>query len=191
MDEDGNPVPLGGEFPLEENEHFNKLPVNTQMSNIQVPTNVYNRGAEAGTRTTSCVPFRMPCNTINSLSLPVDPDILNGAYMSEALNDVFIDNFQKDPTLTWQYFGSSTGFFRLYPGVWHVSVTLPVFVSENFRRPLSAVSPFQAKTIRFYAATDDAGGCQSKRDDSVLAAMWLRVNSPLCAGVCVLVCVCV
>lgn len=51
-----------------------------------------------------------------SLSLPVDPDILNGAYMSEALNDVFIDNFQKDPTLTWQYFGSSTGFFRLYPG---------------------------------------------------------------------------
>lgn len=36
--------------------------------------------------------------------------------MSEALNEVFIDNFQKDPTLTWQYFGSSTGFFRLYPG---------------------------------------------------------------------------
>lgn len=44
VDEDGNSVPLGGEFPLEENEHFNKLPVNTQQSNIQVPTNVYNRG---------------------------------------------------------------------------------------------------------------------------------------------------
>ncbi|XP_034434859.1 voltage-dependent calcium channel subunit alpha-2/delta-4 isoform X5 [Hippoglossus hippoglossus] len=88
-DQEGNSVPLGGEFPLEANEHFNKLPVNTQLSNIQVPTNVYNR----------------------------DPDILNGAYMSEALNDVFIDNFQKDPTLTWQYFGSATGFFRLYPGI--------------------------------------------------------------------------
>lgn len=37
--------------------------------------------------------------------------------MSEALNDIFIDNFQKDPTLTWQYFGSATGFFRLYPGI--------------------------------------------------------------------------
>ncbi|KAJ0057370.1 hypothetical protein NL108_005280 [Boleophthalmus pectinirostris] len=49
FDEDGNPLPLGGEFPLEENEHFNKLP--------------------------------------------------------------------KDPTLTWQYFGSATGFFRLYPGI--------------------------------------------------------------------------
>ncbi|XP_060885458.1 voltage-dependent calcium channel subunit alpha-2/delta-4 isoform X1 [Labrus mixtus] len=89
VDEDGNPVPLGGEFALEANEHFNKLRVNTEQSNIQVPTNVYNR----------------------------DPDILNGAYMSEALNDVFVDNFQKDPTLTWQYFGSATGFFRLYPGI--------------------------------------------------------------------------
>ncbi|XP_056158037.1 voltage-dependent calcium channel subunit alpha-2/delta-4-like, partial [Lampris incognitus] len=89
VDAEGNAVPLGGEFSLEENEHFNKIPVNTQISDIQVPTNVYNK----------------------------DPGILNGVYMSEALNDVFIDNFQKDPTLTWQYFGSATGFFRLYPGI--------------------------------------------------------------------------
>ncbi|XP_060741743.1 voltage-dependent calcium channel subunit alpha-2/delta-4 isoform X2 [Tachysurus vachellii] len=89
IDEEGNYIELGGEFSLEKNEHFNNLPVNTLMSNIQVPTNVYNK----------------------------DPDILNGVYMSEALNDVFISNFQKDPTLTWQFFGSSTGFFRLYPGI--------------------------------------------------------------------------
>ncbi|KAK7878685.1 hypothetical protein WMY93_030521 [Mugilogobius chulae] len=87
VDEDGNPLPLGGDFPLEKNEHFSKLPVNVQTSNIQVPTNVYNR------------------------------DIVNGVYMSEVLDDVFIDNFQKDPTLTWQYFGSASGFFRLYPGI--------------------------------------------------------------------------
>lgn len=43
-DEDGNYPELGGEFPLEENEHFNNLPVNTQQSDIQVPTNVYNKG---------------------------------------------------------------------------------------------------------------------------------------------------
>ena len=48
--------------------------------------------------------------------LCADPNILNAIYNSEALNDVFISNFQKDPTLTWQYFGSSTGFFRIYPG---------------------------------------------------------------------------
>lgn len=44
VDEDGNNVELGGEFPLEENEHFNNLPVNTLQSDIQVPTNVYNKG---------------------------------------------------------------------------------------------------------------------------------------------------
>ncbi|XP_047189518.1 voltage-dependent calcium channel subunit alpha-2/delta-4-like [Scophthalmus maximus] len=89
IDEDGNFLELGGEFPLENNEHFNNLQVNTQQSDIQIPTNVYNK----------------------------DPNILNAIYNSEALNDVFMGNFQKDPTLTWQYFGSSTGFFRIYPGI--------------------------------------------------------------------------
>uniref|UniRef100_A0A670Y744 Calcium voltage-gated channel auxiliary subunit alpha2delta 4 n=1 Tax=Pseudonaja textilis TaxID=8673 RepID=A0A670Y744_PSETE len=88
-DEKGNYVSLGNEFILEPNEHFNNLPVNTTSSNIQLPTNVYNK----------------------------DPDILNGIYMSEALDAVFVENFERDPTLTWQYFGSSTGFFRLYPGI--------------------------------------------------------------------------
>lgn len=118
VDEDGNPVPLGGEFPLEPNEHFNKLRVSTQQSNIQVPTNVYNRGNTHDT----CISLHILYTTFDCfnyfLSFSVDPDILNGAYMSEALNDVFIDNFHKDPTLTWQYFGSSTGFFRLYPGTY-------------------------------------------------------------------------
>lgn len=50
------------------------------------------------------------------VSMCADPNILNAIYNSEALNDVYISNFQKDPTLTWQYFGSSTGFFRIYPG---------------------------------------------------------------------------
>ncbi|XP_068170144.1 voltage-dependent calcium channel subunit alpha-2/delta-4-like isoform X1 [Antennarius striatus] len=88
-EDDGTNVDLGGFFPLEENEHFNNMAVNTLQSDIQVPTNVYNK----------------------------DPNILNAIYNSEALNDVFIGNFQKDPTLTWQYFGSSTGFFRIYPGI--------------------------------------------------------------------------
>ncbi|XP_048463818.1 voltage-dependent calcium channel subunit alpha-2/delta-4-like [Rhincodon typus] len=88
-DKNGKYVELGNEFILERNEHFNNLPVNTSLSNIQVPTNVYNK----------------------------DPDILNGAYWSEALNTIFSENFGQDPTLTWQYFGSSTGFFRLYPGI--------------------------------------------------------------------------
>lgn len=54
--------------------------------------------------------------SLTHVFLPTDPAILNGVYMSEALNPIFVDNFERDPTLTWQYFGSSTGFFRLYPG---------------------------------------------------------------------------
>uniref|UniRef100_E7EUE0 Calcium voltage-gated channel auxiliary subunit alpha2delta 4 n=1 Tax=Homo sapiens TaxID=9606 RepID=E7EUE0_HUMAN len=88
-DEKGNFVELGAEFLLESNAHFSNLPVNTSISSVQLPTNVYNK----------------------------DPDILNGVYMSEALNAVFVENFQRDPTLTWQYFGSATGFFRIYPGI--------------------------------------------------------------------------
>lgn len=107
------------------------------------------------------------------LSLSVDPDILNGAYMSEALNDVFIDNFQKDPTLTWQYFGSATGFFRLYPGESPTSYMLPKMsvssvarvscvgtVLRRHKQSWSKHSAAQAKQYT-YTATDDAGNCLS------------------------------
>ena len=45
-----------------------------------------------------------------------DPAIVNGVYWSESLNKVFVDNFDRDPSLIWQYFGSAKGFFRQYPG---------------------------------------------------------------------------
>uniref|UniRef100_M4AH59 Calcium channel, voltage dependent, alpha2/delta subunit 3 n=1 Tax=Xiphophorus maculatus TaxID=8083 RepID=M4AH59_XIPMA len=86
--EDEKPVELGGEFLLEPNDHFNNLSVNLSLSVVQVPTNMYNK----------------------------DPDIMNGVYWSEALNKVFVENFERDPTLIWQYFGSAKGFFRQYPG---------------------------------------------------------------------------
>uniref|UniRef100_A0A8C6ULB1 Calcium channel, voltage dependent, alpha2/delta subunit 3 n=1 Tax=Neogobius melanostomus TaxID=47308 RepID=A0A8C6ULB1_9GOBI len=88
VDDEGNNVELGGEFILEPNDHFNNLSVNLSLSVVQVPTNMYNK----------------------------DPDIVNGVYWSEALNKVFVENFERDPTLIWQYFGSAKGFFRQYPG---------------------------------------------------------------------------
>ncbi|XP_036386688.1 voltage-dependent calcium channel subunit alpha-2/delta-3-like [Megalops cyprinoides] len=92
VDEEGNYVELGKEFILEPNDHFNNLSVNLSLSVVQVPTNMYNK----------------------------DSAIVNGVYWSEALNKVFVDNFERDPSLIWQYFGSAKGFFRQYPGVkWH------------------------------------------------------------------------
>ena len=43
-DEDGNFLELGKEFILEPNDHFNNLPVNITLSDVQVPTNMYNKG---------------------------------------------------------------------------------------------------------------------------------------------------
>uniref|UniRef100_A0A8C7XMB5 Calcium channel, voltage dependent, alpha2/delta subunit 3 n=1 Tax=Oryzias sinensis TaxID=183150 RepID=A0A8C7XMB5_9TELE len=103
VDEEGNNVELGGEFILEPNDHFNNLSVNLSHSVVQVPTNMYNK----------------------------DPDIVNGVYWSEALNKVFVDNFETDPTLIWQYFGSAKGFFRQYPGVEALS-----FICQHFREHL-------------------------------------------------------
>uniref|UniRef100_A0AAX7T1B8 VWFA domain-containing protein n=1 Tax=Astatotilapia calliptera TaxID=8154 RepID=A0AAX7T1B8_ASTCA len=89
VDEEGNSVELGGEFILQPNDHFNNLSVNLNLSVVQVPTNMYNK----------------------------DSAIVNGVYWSEALNKVFVDNFERDPSLIWQYFGSAKGFFRQYPGI--------------------------------------------------------------------------
>ncbi|CAH8292246.1 unnamed protein product [Heterobilharzia americana] len=39
------------------------------------------------------------------------------------LEDIFKMNAKLDPTLKWQYFGSSTGFFKYYPGaMWEIQL---------------------------------------------------------------------
>jgi len=43
-------------------------------------------------------------------------DVMNAIQWSEKLNRIFITNYESDPSLGWQYFGSSTGFMRQYPG---------------------------------------------------------------------------
>ncbi|XP_046632424.1 voltage-dependent calcium channel subunit alpha-2/delta-3-like isoform X7 [Daphnia pulicaria] len=67
--------------------HFGNVGINTSVSAVHVPTNVYD-GA---------------------------PDVLNGIQWSEQLDRIFMTNYESDPSLTWQYFGSSTGFMRQYP----------------------------------------------------------------------------
>ena len=44
--------------------------------------------------------------------------ILNTIKWTEALDEVFINNSKEDPGLKWQYFGSETGVFRSYPGIY-------------------------------------------------------------------------
>ncbi|XP_030025164.1 voltage-dependent calcium channel subunit alpha-2/delta-3 isoform X4 [Manduca sexta] len=74
---------------LQANSHFSNIPVNINFSSVHVPTNVY---AWA-------------------------PEVIKGIHWSEGLDTHFINNYQSDPTLSWQYFGSSTGFMRHYPAM--------------------------------------------------------------------------
>ena len=42
-------------------------------------------------------------------------DILNGLRWTEALDEQFKRNHEKDPQILWQFFGSQTGLMRSYP----------------------------------------------------------------------------
>ena len=46
----------------------------------------------------------------------LDPNVINAIKWSKEMDRVFVDNYNRDPSLSWQYFGSSTGFMRQYPG---------------------------------------------------------------------------
>lgn len=76
-------------FALVKNDRFNGVPVNLTHSSIHVPTNVYDESIA----------------------------ILNGVAWTDALDKTFHENYQNDHSLSWQYFGSSTGFLRNFPGL--------------------------------------------------------------------------
>jgi voltage-dependent calcium channel alpha-2/delta-4 len=72
------------------------LEVNTTHSSVHVPTNVYDQGA-------------MEWEFIQ---------------WSEVLDEVFTQNYQSDPALSWQYFGSNVGIMRHFPAIsWNRNLT--------------------------------------------------------------------
>jgi len=73
-------------------DHFN-VPIDTSESSVHMPTDIF--------------------HGIN--------EVVNGLDWSSKLDDVFKENYEKYPLLSWQFFGSSTGFMRIYPGMqYHV-----------------------------------------------------------------------
>lgn len=45
-----------------------------------------------------------------------DDDVQASIAWSSHLDPLFANNMERDPALSWQYFGSSTGFLRRFPG---------------------------------------------------------------------------
>ena len=74
---------------LNPDTHFFNISVNTSYSSVHVPQNVYDRY----------------------------PWVLEALQWSESLDDVFLQNYNSDPALSWQYFGSYTGMLRHYPAL--------------------------------------------------------------------------
>ncbi|BES90285.1 Calcium channel [Nesidiocoris tenuis] len=74
---------------LELNRHFDQRHVNTSHSSVIVP----------------------------SFTVDTDVQVANALRWSEHLDPVFVNNYEVDPALSWQYFGSSTGFLRRFPAM--------------------------------------------------------------------------
>ncbi|PVD23318.1 hypothetical protein C0Q70_16586 [Pomacea canaliculata] len=45
-----------------------------------------------------------------------DESVIKVVYFTKGLEDIFLENADQDPSLRWQYFGSTTGVTRLFPG---------------------------------------------------------------------------
>lgn len=69
--------------------HFYNIPVNTTYSSVQIPTNVFD----------------------------LTQDVIEDIARTEPLDDMFRQNYESDPALSWQYFGSVTGMLRQYPAM--------------------------------------------------------------------------
>ncbi|UJR35966.1 hypothetical protein I4U23_028707 [Adineta vaga] len=73
---------------IQPKKHFGGAFVNVTHSTVHVPTIIYS----------------------------LNQEILLTANWSYNLNQAFIDNYNQDPELTWQYFCSQTGLYRVWPG---------------------------------------------------------------------------
>ncbi|KAI5752192.1 hypothetical protein M8J77_014740 [Diaphorina citri] len=81
------------------NRHFDQCAVNTSYSSVLLP---------------------------EALAKDPDEQILNAIKWSEHLDPVFLNNYETDPSLSWQYFGSTLGFLRRYPAMkWPVDGVPP------------------------------------------------------------------
>ncbi|XP_025207776.1 voltage-dependent calcium channel subunit alpha-2/delta-3 isoform X2 [Melanaphis sacchari] len=74
---------------LTKNDHFYGLFVNTDYSAVYLPTILFEK--------------------LNHVQIPLQ--------WSEKLDKVFLQNYRSDPSLSWQYFGSTAGFMRHYPAI--------------------------------------------------------------------------
>nr|XP_034193445.1 voltage-dependent calcium channel subunit alpha-2/delta-3 isoform X3 [Osmia lignaria] len=82
----------GEETFLSSNRHFDHLAVNTSLSTVLLPAGVKD------------VEFS-------------DQEVAAAIQWSEYLDLLFVNNYESDPSLSWQYYGATSGFLRRFPAI--------------------------------------------------------------------------
>ena len=86
-----------------------------------------------------------------------DEKLLEAISWSADLDTPFTNNYKHNPTLSWQYFGSSTGFLRQFPGNQPINhfliilqlllANLPIFGRKQKQNPKSSHLSFEAALL--------------------------------------------
>nr|XP_012134761.1 PREDICTED: voltage-dependent calcium channel subunit alpha-2/delta-3 isoform X3 [Megachile rotundata] len=79
----------GQESFLSSNRHFDHLAVNATLSTVLLPAGVKD----------------------------VDAEVAAAIQWSEYLDLLFVNNYESDPSLSWQYYGATSGFLRRFPAI--------------------------------------------------------------------------
>lgn len=115
MDGEGemeNPSHIKLEFVYDPNFKNN---VNYSYTAVQIPTDIY-KGGKSAFNYINLFTLTGCFSSYASNCVSPAPVILNELNWTQALEKVFMENSQEDPSLLWQAFGSATGVTRYYPG---------------------------------------------------------------------------
>ncbi|KAK9297490.1 hypothetical protein QLX08_008887 [Tetragonisca angustula] len=113
---DGKISGAGQEGFLSSNRHFDHLAVNTTFSAVLLP---------AGVR-------------------EVDREVAAGIQWSEYLDLLFVNNYESDSSLSWQYYGATSGFLRRFPAIsWPPIEERSLSSGENVNRVVRDVYDFR------------------------------------------------
>ncbi|XP_072758498.1 voltage-dependent calcium channel subunit stolid isoform X2 [Anoplolepis gracilipes] len=120
---------------LTANRHFDHLAVNVSLSAVLLPSGVKDS----------------------------ERDVASGIQWSEYLDLLFVNNYESDPTLSWQYYGATAGFLRRFPAIsWPPMEATPgKFKSSSHHRAVRDVYDF--KMLNWFI-----GAANSPRDLAIL-----------------------